>query len=147
MKILREERIESLKAGVVGGLSFCLAYGLTLWANALNLDLLIPLHMSGEIDEWLRWGGAWASGFLFGVTYRYIVRNDRNPHLKGGAVAAFAIVRGVAPIELERSLTEHFGVWVVFGVESLFCCFSAFLALDLALRRGWVQAIAGRDEE
>jgi ammonia channel protein AmtB len=39
------------------------------------------------------------SGFLFAVTYRYIVRDDQNPHLKSGAVSAFGLVRGLAQIQ------------------------------------------------
>lgn len=38
-----------------------------------------------------------ASCMLFGVTYRYALRQDlRDGHLKGGVVAAFGLVRGLA---------------------------------------------------
>ena len=37
-----------------------------------------------------------ATCFLFGVVYRYIVASDEaNPQLKGGAVAAFGLTRGL----------------------------------------------------
>jgi len=39
------------------------------------------------------------SGFLFAVTYRYIVRGDRNSHLKSGAILAFACIRSFATID------------------------------------------------
>ncbi|MBD2578614.1 hypothetical protein [Oscillatoria sp. FACHB-1406] len=141
MTISREERIESVKVGVIGGLAFCIAYGLTVAVHTLELPVLAAFQGNNTVETALCWGAAWASGFLFGVTYRYIVRDEDNPHLKSGAVAAFAIVRGVAPIELERDLSEHFLVWIIFGGESLFCCLCAFFAIDLALRKGWVQRI------
>jgi hypothetical protein len=141
LEILLEERIESLKAGVLAGLAFCLAYGLAVWANSHPFELLIPLQAIAGIEGWLRWGSAWASGFLFGVTYRYIVRNDANSHLKAGAVLAFAIARAVAPVGLERFSAARMEVWAIFGVESLFCYASASVALDWALQRGWVQPI------
>lgn len=43
---------------------------------------------------------AFFSGLLFGVTYRYLIRSDKNPQLKAGGVLAFGLVRGLTQIEL-----------------------------------------------
>jgi hypothetical protein len=45
------------------------------------------------------------SGFLFGVTYRYIIRVDTNPHLKTGGILVFGLVRGLTQIEVGWNLT------------------------------------------
>jgi hypothetical protein len=48
--------------------------------------------------DWHLWvSGAVASvnGLLFGVTYRYIIRSDKNPQLKAGGILAFGLVRGL----------------------------------------------------
>jgi len=41
------------------------------------------------------------AGFLFAVTYRYIVRRDHNFHLKSGAILAFTCIRSVTTIDHE----------------------------------------------
>ncbi|NJN88715.1 MAG: hypothetical protein HC881_23575, partial [Leptolyngbyaceae cyanobacterium SL_7_1] len=51
----------------------------------------LPMLLQGAI--------ALATGFLFGVSYRYIVRQDENSHLKSGAILAFGIIRGLAQID------------------------------------------------
>ena len=130
---LRVERIESLKSGVLGALSFCLAYGTSLLANSLLLG------GAWEINLLVKLAIALLSGFLFGVTYRYILRSDRNPFLKDGAVLAFGLVRGLAPVEVSDNLSESFWLLIILGIESLFCFAAARCALDLAFQRHWIQ--------
>jgi hypothetical protein len=118
------ERIESLKAGILAGLSLVLAYGITTVGNSLVLvaqvEALAPLQITTVVNLIVRVAIAFFSGFLFGVTYRYVIRDDKNPHLKSGAVLAFGLVRGLAPVEVEQNLTDSFWVLSVLGVESIY---------------------------
>jgi hypothetical protein len=80
------------------------------------------------------------SGFLFGITYRYIVRSDRNPHLNSGAVAAFSLVRGLAEIDAGLHLQSHNPWWFGLVVLESFLLFAiARVALDIAIGRNWVK--------
>ncbi len=138
------ERIESLKAGTLAALSFTLAYSITVVGNNLVLveqfDVLAALQITSTVDFLVRIAIASLSGFLFGVTYRYVIRDDENPHLKSGAVLAFGLVRGLAPVEVEQNLTAAFWLLGVLGVESVLCFLVARLTLDLALHRHWVKS-------
>ena len=138
------ERIESLKAGTLAALSFTLAYSITVVGNNLVLveqfDVLAALQITSTVDFLVRIAIAWLSGFLFGVTYRYVIRDDENPHLKSGAVLAFGLVRGLAPVEVEQNLTEAFWLLGVLGVESVLCFLVARLTLDWALHRHWFKS-------
>ncbi len=101
MPSLVTERIESIKGGITAAAAFAIAdWGIilanTLISNVSNFQL-IPVY-SLE-DCLLRAIIAVSSGFLFGVTYRYIIRTDKNFHLQDGAVLAFGLVRGLALIE------------------------------------------------
>lgn len=133
------ERLESLKAGVTGKLTALAVFvpiallnqylqsGHLNWQSLLQSETLI----SGTIAVF--------SGFLFGVTYRYIVRQDDNPQLQSGAVGAFGLVRGLA--QIEGSLDKKMPLWVGgLGVlESLVLFGMIALILNLNLNRGWVQ--------
>ncbi|MBE9116667.1 hypothetical protein IQ249_12220 [Lusitaniella coriacea LEGE 07157] len=136
---LRTERIESLKVGAIGGFAFCIADIVARLANAqIPIDLDSLPRFAG-IEGLIGGAIAIASGFLFGVTYRYIVRSDDNSHLRDGAVLAFGLVRGLAPIAAQSALALDWGSSIIFGVESLLCYLIARLALDLAFRNQWVQ--------
>ncbi len=132
------ERIESVKAGVVGAGSFVLAeLGVVLFKTlvfpslqeqssqttvAFNLEWLLPIAIGA------------VSGFLFGVTYRYIIRNDHNSHLNDGAVLAFGLVRGLALIEGKPVLSELLLLsFLIF--QSIIYFAIARLVLDLAIAR------------
>ena len=80
------ERVESAKAAVAAGLAGAFAAApLAAAAPAGASDLAVVL----------------ASCALFGVVYRYALRRDLgNPHLKGGVVASFGLVRGLAQAQL-----------------------------------------------
>lgn len=135
---LQTERIESCKAGVLASIAFSMS---ELGMQLLNTIVLFQgeqleiFTVSLEIEFLSRVAIAAISGFLFGVTYRYIIRGDNNSHLKDGSVLAFGIVRGLA-------LWEGMGIvsgqlWLVgllFG-ESLFCFALTRFLLDFALER------------
>jgi hypothetical protein len=150
MKIVNEsgdmtaaERIESLKAGTLAALSFTLAYSLTQVGNSLVLaeqfEVLAALQITNAVNLLVKVAIAGLSGFLFGVTYRYVIRGDENPHLKSGAVLAFGLVRGLAPVEAEQNLTEAFWSLGILGIESVVCFAIARLSLDWAIHRHWVK--------
>jgi hypothetical protein len=140
---LSAERIESLKAGTLAALSFTLTYCIAVVVNNLVLaeqfEVLAALQVRTAVNLLVRVASAWISGFLFGITYRYVVRDDENPHLKEGAVLAFGLVRGLAPVEVEQNLRGAFWFLGVLGVESVFCFLVARLTLDWALHRHWVK--------
>jgi hypothetical protein len=78
------------------------------------------------------------SGFLFGVTYRYVVRQDANPQLKAGAILAFGFVRGLAQVgEMNQLDAAGAGVRIL---ESLLLFVAAGFVLDWAIQRDWVQS-------
>jgi hypothetical protein len=136
------ERLESLKAGIIGGLALGLAFLITSFVNSLVLAKYFPILVSLQRDfnwYWLMSGAiAGFSGLLFGVTYRYIIRTDQNPHLNSGGVLAFGLVRGLTQIEgLNASSTVL--PFVVLVGESILWFAMAAIALDIALQRSWVK--------
>ena len=115
------EREQSLKAGLISGLAFTLAYSLGEFVKLFLLAIRMAI--------------AFISGFLFGVTYLYIVRQDENSHLKDGAVLAFSLVRGLALVEL----SENYVLLAILGIESI-CCFAiARLSIDWALKGNLIE--------
>lgn len=100
--------------------------------------VLLPVQPLELTDGLLLVAIAQLSGFLFGVTYRYIVRQDNNPHLKAGAVGAFSLVRGLAQIEACGS-GASISLWLLFLLESFALFLGARLALDRAINGGWVK--------
>lgn len=140
---LMAERIESLKAGIVGGFSVCLAFAI---ASLLNTFILAKYFqtlvcLQSDVNWHLVVSGAIATftGFLFGVTYRYIIRCDRNPQLKAGGMLAFGLVRGLTQIEL--GWNSHSTIWpfLVLAAESLLWFALAAIALDIAIQLRWVK--------
>lgn len=146
MTIDLAERIESLKAGLIGGGAIALAYGISLMVHGVlaaqspvPLDLL-PLPLS--LMSWQGWVGcaiAILSGFLFGVTYRYAVRLDPNSHLKSGVVMAFALVRGLAQVEVGLRLGQLSFMLAVLVGESIVMFAIAQFVLDWAISQRMVQ--------
>ena len=131
------ERIESVKAGVVGAVAFAITELTILIAQDLASNL-VPQSYSLIISlDWLLLaqlliGGV--SGFLFGVTYRYIIRQDRNSHLNDGAVLAFGLVRGLALVEKNLIFSELLSLLFLI-IHSLVCFAIARYVLDLAIAR------------
>jgi len=139
------ERVESLKAGSVAAFSVFLGFGAIALVNSLILahwwDSLASLQVRA-IDLNFAFRGVMAlfGGFLFGVTYRYAIRRDTNPHLKSGVVLAFGLVRAFG--QLDAGLSFEAGTmpglqellpFAVGGVESVVLFAIARLVLDWAI--------------
>lgn len=139
---LQQQRRESLKAGCVAAVSFGFTY---LIFACLNFMLgheflnLVQFPESTGIELGIKAAGALGSGFLFGVTYRYIIREDQDSHLQEGAVLAFGLVRSGAMAEITTSIFEHLGFIGMITVESLMGFAIARFSLDIALSQQWVQ--------
>lgn len=130
----RVERIESVKAGSLSGIAAGIGYGTIVMFDRLVLGgHSLPLVSLG-----LELAIAIAAGFLFGVTYRYIIRTDRNSHLNSGAVLAFGLVRGLARVDVDGlELTQILPNGVVV-VESVLLFTIARYTLDYALMSRWI---------
>ncbi|MEB3342734.1 hypothetical protein [Okeania sp.] len=140
------ERIESLKAGTLAGISLFLTFGAIAFGNNLighSWESLANLEIKTLGWNILFQGAiAFISGFLFGVTYRYIIRQDRNPHLKSGAVMAFGSVRGLGQIDVGlKSGATFIDLWplMVLGIESVVAFAIVAVILELAINQKWVQ--------
>ena len=136
------ERLESIKAGLVGALAACGGFGFLVlvnhWLFILHVAQFAPVSIAAFS---ILTSGAIAalSGFLFGITYRYIIRQDNNPHLNAGAVLAFGLVRGLT--QAEGKLDEAIALLslIILGAESVLLFAGARLALDWALTQGWIK--------
>jgi hypothetical protein len=133
----RLERIESIKAGSLGGVATGIVYGMTICIDAIvwheYSKSLLSLGLATAI--------AIVCGFLFGVTYRYVIRTDRNDHLNDGVVLAFGLVRGLAQVDV--SAFTLWQVWVdglIVG-KSLVLFAIARYTIDYALSASWVLPI------
>ena len=141
---LMAERLESLKAGVIGSISLGLAFLSTSFINVLCLEKYFPVLNYNEIDlvnlQMLLNGIiAGFSGFLFGVTYRYIIRVDTNSHLKTGGVWAFGLVRGLTQIEVGWNINNQVLPFLILAGESILWFALAAFALDTAILRKWLK--------
>ena len=144
MMELMTERLESLKAGVIGSISLGLAFLSTSLINVFWLDKYFPLVGYDKIDlvnlQVLLSGViAGFSGFLFGVTYRYIIRVDTNPHLKTGGIWAFGLVRGLTQIEVGWNINNPVLPFLILAAESILWFALAAFALDAAILRKWLK--------
>jgi hypothetical protein len=133
------ERIESVKAGIVGAVAFAVAR--LTFTIVKNLFFVPVLNFAPTICDWtwtIQLAIGAVSGFLFGVTYRYIVRDDRNSHLNDGAVLAFGLVRGLALVEKNLALSElSSGLLLI--ISSLVYFAIARLILDLAIAHKFIK--------
>ncbi|MCW9683297.1 hypothetical protein FJR41_021295 [Dolichospermum planctonicum UHCC 0167] len=141
---LMAERLESLKAGVIGSISLGLAFLSTSLINVLWLNKYFQLVNYNTVDivnlQVLLSGIIVGfSGFLFGVTYRYIVRVDTNPHLKTGGILAFGLVRGLTQIEVAWNINNPVLPFLILAAESILWFALAAFALDAAILRKWLK--------
>ncbi len=137
------ERLESLKVGLLGAFVTGLVYILEKVANQW-LGLQVPRLATlpgGEtgLNLFVCLGSAILAGFLFGVTYRYAIRRDRNSHLGDGAVLAFGLVRGLALVEGRLPFHSEVLPAVVLVVESILLFAVARFILDGAFHHGWIK--------
>ncbi len=134
------ERVESLKAGLICG-------GTAAATETLFQGLQSQLRLSsGTIPDF--WGDpvllgylaiAGLSGFLFGVTCRYAIRQDHNPHLSSGVVLAFGLVRGLAQLRLEDATLDLLPLLLFAIFESIGLFAIAYLVLSFAMQRSWIK--------
>lgn len=151
MEHLQAERIESFKAGVVGGIAagvvFLFSLGLH-WAIAQSpvapptRFVLLPTTLLTS-QGWVSALSIGITGFLFGVAYRYILRQDNNPQLKSGAVLAFGLTRALAQMEMGLALAATPWMVTLLAAESLMIVMIARLGLDWAIAHGWVKPFRG----
>lgn len=132
-----EARLESIKAGLISaGIVGLVASLAMLSAVSARLPLLLPHSVLG----WLvNLAVAVTSGFFFGVTYRYIVRQDDNLHLGGGAVGAFAFVRSLAQIEATWDDSFALLTWILITGESFLWFVAARYTLDWAIAKALIK--------
>lgn len=134
------ERFESLKAGTVSGLMTAIAYlGLAI---ALSLTAGGDATLAVSILGWSRLlslASVALSGFLFGVTYRYAIRQDRNPQLKAGVVMAFGLVRAIAQVDVGLGLHASPIALALWALESLMLFAIAAWVLDWAIAHQVIQ--------
>lgn len=133
------ERLESLKAGIVAGLSTGLMF---VVLTGVNQFVLFPEELF-RIETWvISVAIAGLSGFLFGVTFRYAIRNDQNPQLKLGVVFAFGLVRGLTEVDGRLKNSSEIFPSLIVGVESLVLFGVAGLVLNWAIQQGWVKSFS-----
>jgi hypothetical protein len=147
------ERLESLKAGIAGAIVIATSLILLRGIDAATGGFISVGPLARTMPEfeyvvahpvWISGAIGFLSGFVFGVTYRYIVRHDRNPQLKAGAIMAFGLVRGLAQVEL--SLSDSLWGMGSRVLQSLVLFAVAGLALEWAMQQGWIKAFGTASE-
>lgn len=143
------ERLESLKAGVIGSISLGLAFLVTSLINVFWLAKYFPIltyDTTEVVNLQVLLSGVIAgfSGFLFGVTYRYIIRVDTNPHLKTGGIWAFGLVRGLTQIELGWNINHTLLPSLILAGESIFWFALAAIILDTAILLNWLKPFSSK---
>ena len=136
------ERIESVKVGLIAAI-----VGIAASLVLSGIDSLFVENISFAqtvstvpVAQIVHVAIAAVFCFLFGVTYRYIIRQDSNPHLRSGAVGAFALTRGLSQLE-SIDLSELASVLPLSIpiVESFGLFLTVRLVLDLGLKRKWLK--------
>jgi hypothetical protein len=132
------ERIESVKAGSLGGISAGIGY-----VSIATIDkFVLPEQLLSLTSLGLEAAISIVTGFLFGITYRYIIRTDRNDHLNSGAVLAFGLVRGLAQIDVSKfELAQIWLEGLTVGKSILLFSIARYM-LDRALVAGLVLPFA-----
>lgn len=141
------ERLESLKVGTVAALTALATAiaGQTLVPLILSPPLLLALDPPLTVWGWsgcLRLGAIALTGFMFGVTYRYAIRRDHNPHLRSGAVAAFVLVRALAQVDhpdIFRWPSPAAVSFLFHGLESVVLFGLGAVALHRGFAKGWLK--------
>ncbi|MGD1907653.1 MAG: hypothetical protein ACFB0C_16925 [Leptolyngbyaceae cyanobacterium] len=137
------ERLESLKAAALGGSAAAIvAVTLTVIRPLVlnNADWGLGLPITGLLGAvtLIGWAIAALSGALFALTYRYAVRKDTNPQLKGGVVLAFTLVRGLALVDGGSAIAQHYWPFAAASLESLLLFGVTGLLLEIAFSQAWI---------
>ncbi|RUT10075.1 hypothetical protein DSM106972_005700 [Dulcicalothrix desertica PCC 7102] len=137
------ERLESLKAAILA--SFGAIFAFTI-INLIQIKFSI-FSSTFDLHWWLSAAIVLFSGFLFGVTYRYIIRDDNNFQLKAGGVMAFAVVRGLVQADTKLAMVSDindiFSLALPLAVllaENVFLFGLAAILLDVAIQNSWIKA-------
>ena len=136
---IAEARIASIKAGLIGAAAIGITAMITTWILAITDLPIASLHT--PLAWFVNLAVAISSGFFFGVTYRYIVRQDDNLHLSSGAVGAFGMVRSLAIIETLWQDEFALLLWLLVAGESFLWFAMARYALDFAISKDWIQPL------
>lgn len=137
------ERLMSLKAALLGGLCAGLISLVILeLRRVLILGVaLTPLGLlAGMTNLTFLVNGAIAvlSGSLFALTYRYAVRQDKNPQLNAGVVLAFTLVRGLAQVDAGSAIAQNFWPFLSACGESFVIFGLTAISLTFATHRQWL---------
>lgn len=139
-----EERLESLKAGLIAGIMAAIAEGFFQSLQVYVWPKLESTEIMKLIFAPAFWGDlaiAGLSGFLFGVTCRYAIRQDHNPHLSSGVILAFGLVRGLAQVRLDEVMWQDTSLVLFAMMESIGLFAIAYISLSAFLRWGWVKRL------
>ena len=141
-----EDRIESLKAAMVAGVAAGIVAAVLLLVHrvpSLGWGTAIASIASGLSGStfWVSAAIAGISGGLFGITYRYAVRQDENFQLKAGVVLAFSLVRGLALVNVAAAVSLRGWPFGVAIAESLLMFAAAAVMLEIAQGQGWVKSV------
>ncbi|MGK7944535.1 MAG: hypothetical protein AB4058_08690 [Microcystaceae cyanobacterium] len=128
------ERLESIKAGILGAIAFTFSY---LLLEGLRVNL--ASNLSYIPNGWIKVPISLITGALFTITYRYILQGTDNPHLKEGAVFAFGLVRGFVPVESTSDILNHWGELSLILGENLLSFLLTRMIIDWAFERGWIK--------
>ncbi len=150
------DRIESFKAGFLGAIASVFAFfAIALLHHFLRnmlanspIQLISSFELSTPLILLIKLAMIGFAGFLFAVTYRYIVRRDRNSHLKSGAILAFACIRSFATVDHElTSLTQLPFISTALAIAILLVENIAWLAIvqsliETAIQHKWITAFS-----
>ncbi len=137
------ERIASLKAAVVGGMSAGFVSLIILILRRIfvfgvdGLSLTLTSGMA-TLTLSVNAGIAGLSGALFALVYRYAIRQDKNPQLNTGVVFAFTLVRGLALVDAGSAIAQNFVPFFLACGESLLIFGLTALVLNFAIQRQWL---------
>lgn len=134
--ILREERVESLKAGAISSVS--------------GSVLAFPVKASALLvsnPQWAQWEFSTLALAvqlaMFGIVYRHAVRCDDNDSLRQGAVVAFAVVRAFSATHVKGNSFNP-EMWLQLGAyfgEGILAFGGAAIALEFAWTKGWARRL------
>ena len=133
--------VESAKAGVIS----------TVGGSLASAPAKASALLAAEAFKWGTWEVGTASFatelFVFGVVYRYAVRNDFASRPKQGTVLAFAVFRAFTLISLQASSLSDLGtsakmlqLLAGFG-ESAIAFWGAAWALEYCWNRGYARRV------